>query len=450
MTTKHQRELATEKMKKLLFKQSTPAIIGLLMMSLYNVVDTIFVGQSVGALGIAALAIAAPIQMIIISIAQTIGVGSSSIISRALGAKHTHKAEAALGNFFLLITIMGIITAILGSIFLTPLLTIFGTTETIMPHAAEYTSIILWGALFLCLTASSNNIIRAEGNAKFAMYIMLLSTGVNLILDPILIFGFDMGLKGAALATVAAQIASASLAMYYFISGKNAVRIHLANLKPNFKIIKETFAIGSSSLARQSAGSVVQAILNHSLGFYGGDLAIASFGIINRILMVIFMPMFGLVQGMQPILGYNYGARAFKRAREAILYTMKSATIFSIAAFAILMIFTTPITKVFTTDQSLIELSVHATRIISLGLPLIGFQVISSGLYQATGKAMFALFIALLRQLICLTPFLLVLPMYLGLEGIFWAFPAAEIFASSITGILTWHTIKNMRGEKAK
>lgn len=441
---KNQKLLAEERIPKLLIRQSLPAIVGLLVMSLYNVVDTIFVGQSVGAIGIAALTIAAPIQMIIIAIAMTIGIGSSSIISRALGERNFLKAERTLGNFFTLVLLLGISTTILGILFLTPLELIFGASKTIIPYANEYLSIVLYGAVFMCFTAAVNNIIRAEGNAKYAMMVMIVSTLVNLILDPILIFGFDMGLTGAALATVVAQVIASLFALNYFLGKKNSVVIHLKNLKLKLSITKQILAIGASSLTRQSAASIEQAILNHSLGFYGGDMAIATFGILMRLFMVIMMPLFGFAQGMQPVLGYNYGAKQFKRAKDAIYYSIKLATIFSSIAFVILMLFTAEIVSVFTSDIELIKHSTNAGKIVFILTPVIGFQVIASSLYQTLGKANKAIILSILRQLVILVPFVLILPFYYGLNGIFYSFPIADFFSAIIIGFMVWFEFKSL------
>lgn len=435
-------------MPRLLFRQSLPAIIGLLVMSLYNVVDAIFIGQSVGALGIAGLAICFPVQMMIIAIAQTIGIGAASIISRAMGAKQQARAEEALGNFFTLTLILGTVFTILGLVFITPILQLFGATDSILLYAKEYLQIILYGTFFLCFTASSNNIIRAEGSAKFAMKVMIASALVNIVLDPILIFGFDMGLSGAAIATVTSQVIASLVAFYYFASGRNSVRVHFANFKLKLKLTKEIFAIGSSALARQSAGSVEQAVLNHSLGFYGGDLAIAAFGIINRMMMTIFMPMFGLVQGMQPVLGFNHGARETKRASDAVTLTMKAATIFSIAAFAGIMLFSESLIRIFTSDSELIKLTDHAVRIVILMLPLIGFQVIAGGVYQALGKPWQALVLSTLRQLLFLVPLVLLLSYWIGLDGVFWAFPTADVLASVVTGTMIYRELKKWKNSK--
>jgi putative MATE family efflux protein len=438
----HHEKLGTDKIPGLLLRQSLPAMFGLLMISLYNVVDTIFIGQSVGTLGIAALTIAFPIQMIVISVAQTVGIGASSIISRSLGSNDQKTAENTLGNFLSINIALGIFVTIIGLVFLPTFLRIFGATDTILPYATEYMEVILYGTLFLCFTAGSNTIIRAEGNAKLAMYIMLLSTVTNVILDPIFIFGLDMGLRGAAIATVISQVVSGIFALHYFVSGKTSIKIHLKTLILKWKTIRSIFAIGSSALARQSAGATAQAILNNSLGFYGGDLAIAAFGLINKILMMIAMPMFGLLQGMQPILGFNYGARQPKRAKEVVIYAIKAATVFATIAFAILMIFIESITKIFTSDPELISLTTRATRIIILTLPFIGFQVIASGVYQSLGKAVRALIVSVLRQLIFLIPLILILPRYFGLDGIFYSMPIADLFAASIISVMLYRQIR--------
>ena len=447
---KNQKLLAEEKIPKLLFKQSLPAIVGLLVMSLYNVVDTIFIGQSVGLLGIAALAIAAPIQMIIVGLSQTIGIGASSIISRALGEKDFKKAERTIGNFFTLLIILGVSTTILGITFMVPLEIAFGATEKIIPYASEYLSIIFYGAMFMCFTAGVNNIIRAEGNAKYAMFVMIASTIANLILDPIFIFGFDMGLTGAALATVISQVIASILALRYFLSKKNSVNIYLKNFKLKFQSVKRILVIGSSSLTRQSAASIEQMILNHSLGFYGGEMAIATFGIIMRIFMVVLMPMFGFAQGMQPVLGYNYGARQFQRAKDSVMYSIKYASIFSFSAFLILILFTEKIVSIFTSNAELIKQATHAGKIMFLLTAVIGFQVIVSMFYQTLGKAGKAIILSVLRQLILLVPFVLILPFYFGLDGIFYAFPISDLLSTIIIGIMVWFEFKNLNRKISK
>lgn len=434
--------LGTEKISKLLFRQSSPAIIGLLVVSLYNFVDAIFIGQGVGPLGIAGLSVSWPIQMIIMAFAQTVGVGSASIISRSIGAKNFKKAEQTLGNFFTLIVIVSVLVSVLGLLFINPLLQLFGATEAILPYAVDYTGIILLGIVFLSFASASNNIIRAEGNAKFAMIIMITSAMLNMILDPIFIFGFNMGMKGAALATFIGYFSAASFAFYYFVKGKSGIKIHLKNLKPKLKIIKETFAIGASSFARQSATSIMVIIINRSLVHYGGDLTIAAYGIVVRVLMMVFMPMYGIVQGFQPILGYNYGAKKYKRAKEVILKAIKAASLLGFFAFIILFVFAEPIVQIFTSDPELTTIASKAMRIIILALPIIGFQTVAGGLYQSIGKAAPAFFISILRQVVLLLPLVLIIPLFLGLNGIWIAIPIADFIAAIVIFFMLYRELK--------
>lgn len=431
-------ELGIKNIKKLLIKQSVPSIIGLLVLSLYNLVDTIFIGWGVGPMGIAGVAIAFPIGMIAMAIAQTFGIGTASIISRALGAKNYSKAKSALGNFFTLSLITGILLTILGFLTIKPLLKLFGATNTIMPFAYDYLYILLFGTIFVIFAAGTNNVIRSEGKAKYAMIVMITSALVNLILDPILIFEFKMGIKGAAWATVISQISSAIIALYFFISGRNLVKIKLKDLILKIKIVFEIFTIGASSFGRMIAGSVMAMIANNSLGFYGGDMAIAAFGVVNRLLMFVLMPMFGIVQGLQPVLGFNYGAKKFKRARESILIATKWTTIMCSVAYVVLLMFAEVFIKIFTNDVELISIGSKATRFFILALPIVGFQIITAGMYQATGDALKAFIFSILRQVIFIIPILLILPLYLGLNGIWLTFPISDVLA----GIITWHYYK--------
>jgi len=434
--TKNQKALATESISKLLLKQSTPAMIGLLVMSLYNLVDAIFIGHSAGPLGIAGLAISFPIQMIIMALAQTIGIGISSIISRSLGAKNFQYAEEVLGNYFSLTIISSLIITMLSLIFTTPLLTLFGATDTILPYALSYMQIILIGTVFVFFASSGNNIIRAEGDAKFAMTVMLISAGLNIILDPIFIFTLDMGIQGAAIATVISQILSSFCVIYYFVKGRNSVRIHFKYLKIKWEIVKKTFAIGTSSFARHIASSLMIVVLNYSLSIYGGDIAIATYGILNRLFMLVLMPIFGVVQGMQPILGYNYGAKSYARAREIIVKSIKISTIISVLACFILIFFAKYIIRIFTNDNELISMSISATQIIVIMLPVVGFQVVTGGTYQSLGKAVPAFILSIARQIIFLIPMIIILPLFFGLTGLWYSFPISDFSAAILSFIM--------------
>ncbi len=425
--------LGTGKLSSLLMKQSVPAMIGLLTIALYNLVDTIFIGRSVGTLGIGGVAVSFPIQMLMMAVSMALGMGMASIISRALGANDHATAKSAFGTFFTSVFFISVIMTVLGIIFLKPLLILFGATPDLLPYAMDYMGIIFFGSIFLAFASSSNNIIRAQGHAKTAMTVMIISIILNFILDPIFIFVLHMGVKGAALATVIGQIFGAVYAFIYFVSPKSTIQFSLKNLCFNFKIFKESIAIGSSSFARQAAGSFAAIIINNSLAFYGGSLAIAAFGVVNRLLAFVFMPIFGIVQGMQPILGFNYGAKKFQRAKESITLSIKYATILSIVAFVLFMIFTRPIISLFSTDVALIDMATRAMRIIVLLFPIIGFQLVAGGLYQSLGKAIPAFVLSILRQIIFFIPLVLILPLWFGLDGIWYSFVVADFFAFIVT-----------------
>lgn len=437
--------LGNESIGKLLMRLSIPATIGMIVQALYNLVDTIFVGQGVGVPGIAGVSVAFPIQMIIMSFAQMFGIGGASIISRSLGANNIEKAEKTMGNVFSLVIILSAIITILGSIYIEPLLILFGATEDILSHAIEYISVILMGSIFFSFAMASNNIIRSEGNARIAMNTMLISAGLNVILDPIFIFdiipiinvpGLNMGTRGAALATVIAQAATVIYLIFYFLRGKSIVKFRIKNLKLDIKLAIEIITIGLSSFTRSVAGSLLAIVINNSLAIYSGSIAIAVYGVIHKLIMFTLMPMLGIVQGLQPIIGYNFGADKPDRVKEALKVGIKIATIISTIGFIILMFFTNTMISIFNNDPDLIEMGTHALRVVVLVLPIVGFQVVGSGYFQAIGKATPALILSMSRQLLFLIPLILVLPRFFGLEGIWAAFPLADFLAVTLTFIV--------------
>ncbi|MDO9573415.1 MAG: MATE family efflux transporter [Candidatus Contubernalis sp.] len=443
----HSEMLAKEKIGKLLFKLSAPAMIGMLVQAMYNIVDTIFVGRAVGFMGIAGLTIVFPIQILIMAFAQTIGIGGSSIISRSLGAGNLEKANKTFGNIVSLVIMVSAVVMLLGGFFIEPVLKVFGATESILPYAAEYLGIILFGTFFFVFAVACNNVARAEGNARVAMYTMLISAGLNIILDPIFIFGFNMGIRGAALATVISQASMSIYLIYYFLSGKSTLALRLQNLKIIPDIFKETMTIGASSFARQASASIMVVIINNSLAFYGGDLTIAVFGVINRLLMFAFMPMFGIVQGLQPIVGFNYGAGHPDRVRNAIQIAILVTTGMSIFAFLSFMFFPGYLIRLFSTEQELIDIGTQAIRIICLAFPLLGYQLIGAGIYQALGKPLPAMVLSMSRQVLFFIPMVLVLPIFFDLQGVWMAFPAADFLAFIVTFVLVRGEIRLLKNE---
>ncbi|KKG12810.1 MATE family efflux transporter [Methanosarcina sp. 2.H.A.1B.4] len=439
------RMLADEKIGKLLFKMSVPATIGMLMQAFYNLVDTVFVGRAYGAESIQAIggiAVAFPIQMIGMAVSLAIGIGGASIISRRLGEREPKKAEKIFANLIFLSLFSSFLITGAGLIYIVPLLKIFGATDTILPYALEYLEVILYGTVLFSLAMVTNSVIRSEGNAKVAMNSMLISGGLNVVLDPIFIFSFGMGIRGAAIATVLAQAIGVLYVIRYFLSGKSTLRLHPADLKPDSKIIKEVLAIGVSPFARNFSGSFMVIILNNLLAFYGGDIAIAVFGIINRLLMFTLMPMFGIIQGLQPIVGFNYGAKNFERVRETVKLAILTTTVMSVAGFLILYLFPEQLFGIFSRNLQLIAEGKSAVRIVVLATPLIGFQVVGAALYQALGKAKPSLFLSMCRQILFLIPLVLVLPKYLDLFGVWAAFPLADFLAFTVTLIMVIREFK--------
>ncbi len=425
-------------------------MIGMIVNALYNLVDTIFVGQGAGTMAIAGIAIAFPIQMLIMAIAQTVGLGSASIISRSLGAGDHKKAEHVAGSSFTAVGILSILFTIFGLTFITPLLKLFGATETILPYSTQYLSIILLGSFFFSFSVSSNNLVRSEGNAKVAMFSMIIGTGLNIILDPIFIFGFKMGIRGAAIATVLSQIVSFAYLLSYFLSGKSILKITRKDLIPDFKLLIETFTIGASSFARQVAGSILAITLNHSIAYYGSDLHIAIFGVGNRVLMFLLMPLFGIVQGLQPIVGFNYGAKKMKRVKESLKLAISAATILSTFGFVVLFLFTKPALRMFTNDLNLIQEGVPILRVIAIFLPVIGFQIIGASLFQAIGKAVPALVLSMSRQILFLIPAIVIFPKFFGLTGLWYAFPFSDALATIVTGIWVMKEIHFLNRHSSK
>jgi len=440
--------LGEEKIGRLLLSLSLPATIGMLVQAMYNFVDTIFVGRGVGSMGIAGISISFPVQIFVMAFAQMFGIGGASVISRALGEKNHEKARHAAGNVKAFSIAFGLAMTLLGYFFIDQLLIMLGASETIIPYAREYLGIILLGSAFFSFGMAMSHVIRAEGKPKIAMAAMLISAVLNIILDPIFIFTLNMGIRGAALATVLSQAITSVYILFYFTSGKSLLRVSLASLLPEWRILKETVSVGLSAFSRQVAGSLLAVVLNNSLVFYGGDIAVAVFGVINRLLMVFIMPMFGVNQGFLPIVGYNYGAKKMRRARESVKLASAVTTLIALFSTIITFFFARQLISIFTDEIELIEPTIFALRIVVLAIPTIGIQVIASGMFQALGKAIPALFLSLLRQIIILIPLILVIPRFLGINGIWMSFPLADLIAFAISLVFYLRELKIFRSSE--
>ncbi|MCD4817420.1 MAG: MATE family efflux transporter [Candidatus Cloacimonetes bacterium] len=434
--------LDQDNVRKLLIKLSLPATIGMVVMATYNLVDTIFIGKGVGPLGIAGLSIVFPVQLFVLAIGLMIGIGGASVISRSLGEKRIERAKFAFANVMISVFVLSTLICLLGQIFIDPLLNIFGATEAIFPFAKDYMQIILFGTILFSFAMTTNNVLRAEGKAKLAMTTMIISSLMNIILDYIFIIVLDWGIKGAAWATVSAQFISATFIIFYIQFGKNLLHFELKYFKLKIDILKEVFQIGVSTFARHITDSLLFIIINNSLKHYGAENAIAAFGIINRLLRFVFMPIFGVAQGVQPIVGFNYGAKRFGRLLQTIKWGSIYSTMFSIGGFLLLMFFPNFLVRMFTDDLELIKLSVNAIRLMVLALPIIGFQIIGTVVFQSIGKAFISLVLSIARQIIFLIPLILILPKYWDLNGIWIASPISDTISAIITIIILFWQIK--------
>ncbi|GET23451.1 MATE family efflux transporter [Prolixibacter denitrificans] len=443
MPEKATRDLEQQKIGRLMWQYFVPAFIGVMMNALYNIVDRIFIGRGVGALALSGLSVIFPIMILIAAFGMLIGVGAGVRISINLGKKDYRQAEKVLGNGLSLMVIVSLLVTVIGFMVKNPLLHLFGATGETIGYANDYLNIILLGTIFQVVGFSLNNIIRSEGNAKIAMYSMLLSAGTNLVLDPIFIFGLKMGVQGAAIATVISQILLTLWVLRHFRGEKSIVKLHLPNLKLEPVIILRILSIGMAPFAMQLAASLVQATFNTQLIRFGSDVAVGAMGIINSVVIMIIMSMIAINMAMQPIVGFNYGAKQFHRVKETWFLAMKSATWVAVISFIVVQVFPGEIIRLFNNDnKELFQIGVKGLRIFTLMLPVVGYQVIVSSYFQSIGKAGIAMFLTLLRQVIVLTPLLFILPKFFDLTGVWMAGPVSDFVSACIVLFVTLREVK--------
>ncbi len=426
-------DLGTEKISKLLIKQAVPASIGILVMSLNMIVDTIFVGQWIGSLAIAAITVVLPIVFLISSIGMGIGIGGSSIISRALGAKKADKAFLTFGNQISMTVGLSVFFVVVGTIFCSSLLLLFGANGDILVPATEYFHVVLYGVPFLAFAMMGNPVIRAEGKPKFAMYAMIIPAISNILLDIVFIKFMDLGMFGAGLATSISYAACGLFILGFFLSKKSELVVSPKYFVLKFPIVKEIIELGGVTIVRQGTISVLMIVLNATLFTYGGESAIAVYGIINRVMMFALFPVLGVTQGFLPIAGYNYGANNAKRVKETIKIAIIYGTSIATLIFLGIIIFPEAIASIFTNDASLIKETPNALLLVFLATPVITAQLVGSAYFQAAGKALPALFLTLLKQGIFLIPLVYILPKFFGLNGVWYSFPIADILATVVT-----------------
>lgn len=443
-TEKKSNELGTESIDKLIAQQGIPAGIGFLVMSIYMIVDTIFVGHWVGPMGIAAITVVLPITFLIASIGMSIGIGGSSIISRALGAEDNEHAQKVFGNQITLNMSIATFFVIMSVIFKENLLLLFGAQGNIMLFAKEYFNVILLGVPFLSWAMMSNHIIRAQGFPKIAMNVMLLPAILNLILDPLFIYVFDWGLKGAAYATVLSYLVSASYTLWFFVRGDSELKISRKNLILHWVIVSEIAALGVVSMARQGVISILSIILNNSLYTYGSEIYVSVYGIINRVMMFSMFPITGITQGFLPITSYNYGAKNYKRVKETIRKSIAYGSLIALIIYVCILFFQIPIVKLFSSNEEILAVTPRALAIVFMATPFILIQLIGSSYYQAIGKARPALLLTLTKQGFFLIPLVYILPQFWGIDGIWYAFPIADILATLVTSVFLWRAYKQL------
>ncbi|MGL4997721.1 MAG: MATE family efflux transporter [Cetobacterium sp.] len=430
--------------KKLLLKYSIPAIISMLVSALYNVVDRIFIGnmKDIGALAITGVGITMPIVTIVLAFSMLIGIGATANISIKLGKKRRDSAEKILGNIITLSVVFGVIITILGIIYKNPILNAFGASENTLKYAEEYIEIILYGTVFNIMGYALNSSIRADGSPKICSIIMVFSCLVNIVLDPIFIFTFGLGIKGAAIATVLSQVMTAVLSILYYMSKKSDLKIKKENLTLDRDIVKLILALGISPFTMQIATSMVQVLNNNALKTYGGDLAIGAMATVNAVALLCFMPVYGISQGAQPIIGYNFGAKQYRRMEEAYKISAWSGVIIFVISLLLIEIFPKAIVGLFNKNPDIMAISIHGMRIYLMAMPAIGFGMAGSNYFLAIGEGKAAMFLSLLRQVILLIPLIMIFSKMYGLTGVWLAQPICDVIAGTVTVIMV---SKNLR-----
>ncbi len=436
MNTLNKNVLDDDRVGRLLLKLSLPAFVGMLVMMLYNVVDTIFIGHYVGSLGIAGLSIVFPLQMLSMGIGQMTGMGGASLISRLLGVGATARAERVLGNAITSTIVLSLVLMVAGLVSPDFWLRLMGSSETILPYARDYMIIILIGLVFQTFAMALNGLVRAEGNAHVPMMGMIIGAVLNIILDAIFIIPLDMGISGAALATVIAQLISVAYFMNYYFTGKSLLKIKVGNLLVEWHIMKDVLAIGIASFARTLTTSLAAIFVNRMCVVYGGDLAVSAYGVINRIMMFAIVPGITIGQGLQPVLGFNYGAGRYDRVLKVIKIATFTATMSTILVFFMLYFAPEPFIRIFTADTELIALGAYAARRIFLALYLVGFMVVGSLIFQSIGKVVQSLVTSVARTALFLIPLLFILPTFLQLDGVWLAFPVADALSFILIFVL--------------
>lgn len=441
-------QLGTEPIGKLLKQYAIPAIIAMTASSLYNMVDSIFIGHGVGTLAISGLAITFPLMNLAAAFGSLVGVGASSLISVKLGQKDYRSAQLILGNVVSLNLVIGLLFTAVTLIFLNPILHFFGASDATLPYARDYMVIILLGNIITHIYLGLNAVLRSTGHPQKAMIATILTVVINTILDPLFIYGFNLGIQGAAFATILSQMISLCW-LAKLLSNKNEV-VHFCKgiYHLHWSLVRNIIGIGLAPFFMNMASCVIVILINKGLKQYDGDMAIGAFGIINRIAFLFVMVVMGLNQGMQPIAGYNFGAGNLHRVDRVLKLTVVTATLITTGGFLIGELFPELMIAAFTSDEQLIQTACHGLRIVIMTFPIIGFQMVTSNFFQSIGMARKAIFLSLNRQILILTPCLIFLPMIWGVNGIWFSMPISDVLASIVAGIALYRQFQHFKHHK--
>lgn len=423
--------IMTMPVNRLLLKFSLPAIGAMIVNSLYNMVDRIFVGR-IGGLAMTGIGLSLPFMMMLSAVSSLVGIGASALISIKLGENNKDEAKALLGNAITMLLGLMLLMTLLGLIFKVPILKVFGASDETMTYGLDYMTVILYGSVFQGIGTGLVNVIRAIGHPFKSMVVVIVGTLINIILDPILIFTFNMGIAGAAWATIIAQLVTSIIVLQHFFSEKSQLKIEIIKLKLQLVTIKSILKIGFASFAMQLSSVVVSIILNNALKTYGGDIAIGAMTIINSVMVLFLMSAMGVTQGAAPIIGFNFGAKSYDRVKQVLKLELLAVSTICTITFILVQAFPVLLSSIFTNEPALIEKASSGMRLFLLMLPLISAQIVGASYFQAIGEAKKATFLGLLRQVLLLTPLLLILPRFLGLKGVWGAGSLADLISSLI------------------
>lgn len=428
--------LGTANVRKLLWEYSLPAIVAMLASSLYNIVDSIFIGHGVGALAISGLAITFPLMNLSAAFGSLIGAGGATLLSIKMGQHDVESAERVLGNIVSLNLLLGTLFMLFGLLFLEPILLFFGASSETLPYAYDYMFVLLIGNLVTHLYLGLNSAMRSTGAPRKAMLTTLMTVFINCVLDPLFIFVFDWGIRGAALATVVAQLAVLIYTLVHFLNPRQELHFKRDIFTLRRRVAVSIFSIGMAPFVLNACSCLVVVVINQSLLKYGSDLAVGAYGIVNRIMMLFGMLVLGFNQGMQPIAGYNYGALKMDRVKSVLKQTILYASLVMTTGFLVVELFPELVARMFTTDAELLSISETGLRIVFAMAPVVGFQMVVSNFFQSIGHASKAVFLSSTRQLLFLVPLLVILPHFFGVIGVWLSLPISDVLSSALAAVV--------------